>query len=508
LSAALAPRRLAATAAFAVALVLLLAGMGALSAWITRGELIHEASEALATLRSGEPRWHWPLHQRSDLVAKRVFGAADLSVEPDGLRATSRDGTPFELGLPVADPIDLAHWPLLRLNMRSDTAGVLGLVYQAGEFTTACRAEHAAPFTATDTALTVNLQALSWQSEAGGPCQPPGVVSYMLRLQLQAPAQGALTIREVALTSPHSSQLPAKIEADSADLRLPGATVPDGLATLARERSAPLVRLPAHASAETMLSLRDRVMALWPAAIILPYGQSITARHAGHVPGWLDWSILAVYLTGLLWLSLSQKPGVIRPWLEVAGIAVGPLWLIAGLRWGPQISLPAVIAFVAALIYGGQSEWRRRPAPWSWWSKHWTDWLWPLLPLPVAGALTLADGHGLIHLNTAHILAYLGWALLQQWAMLALVMGRLRQTRLPLPVILLITATLFGLLHTPNGSLMQLCLLAEVWWAWRFIRAPRLAPIALAHAASALLVESGLTGHLLRSLEVSARFFL
>ncbi|PMQ02948.1 hypothetical protein DyAD56_21995 [Dyella sp. AD56] len=97
---------------------------------------------------------------------------------------------------------------------------------------------------------------------------------------------------------------------------------------------------------------------------------------------------------------------------------------------------------------------------------------------------------------------------MQQWAVLALVMGRLERTGLPRTTVILVTASLFGLLHTPNGSLMQLCALAELWWAWSFMRSPRLFPIALAHAASALLVESGLTGHLLRSLEVSARFFL
>jgi membrane protease YdiL (CAAX protease family) len=92
--------------------------------------------------------------------------------------------------------------------------------------------------------------------------------------------------------------------------------------------------------------------------------------------------------------------------------------------------------------------------------------------------------------------------------MLAIVMGRLRLTALPTPLVIIVTACLFGLLHTPNGSLMQLCMLAELWWAGCFVRSPRLLPIAMAHAASALLVESGLTGHLLRSLEVSARFFL
>lgn len=504
-------RQLAATAGFAVALLLLLQGMATLSGWVTRDQLVHDAREALATLHNGEPRWHWRLEQRSDLVARRVFGAADLHAEPDGLRITSQDGRPFELGLPVVEPIDLAHWPMLRLTMRSDTAGVVGLVYQASESGIACRAAHAAHFAPADTSLTIDLRAAAWQGDTGGPCQPPGVISYMLRLQLEVPAKSTLTIHGAALTSPQAMPLPAAIDANRADIRLPATGQPDALATNTRQQErygVPVVRLPDHASAEAMLSLRDRVMAQWPAAIILPYGQSIAASHDGRMPAWLDWGACSLYLAGLFWLALRQKPGIIRPWIEVAAIAAGPLWLIAGLRWGPQLSVPGVIAFVAALVYGGQSEWRRRPVPWSWWTNRWNDWLWPLLPLPVAGILTLADGHGLVHLDAKHVLAYLGWALLQQWAMLALVMGRLRHTQLPQPVILLITATLFGLLHTPNGTLMQLCLLAELWWAWCFIRSPRLVPIALAHAASALLVEAGLTGHLLRSLGVSARFFL
>jgi len=72
----------------------------------------------------------------------------------------------------------------------------------------------------------------------------------------------------------------------------------------------------------------------------------------------------------------------------------------------------------------------------------------------------------------------------------------------------LLTALVFALMHTPNGILMQLCLLAELWWAWCFRRSRALLPVAAAHAVCALLVEAGLVGGLLRSLEVSARFFL
>lgn len=484
--------------------------MAALSGWITRGQLIHQASQDVATLRGGGPPWQWQLRSPSDLVAGRVFGAADLKVKPQGLIITSRDGTPFEVGLPLAGPVDLMHWPLLRLELQSSREGVLGLSYQPLESESACSAEHAATISTTTASLSIDVRNLAWRTVDGSPCDAPDVVAYMLRLRPTIPAGGTLTLHSAALASLDPSSLPATVDRQVADIRLLGSessgTWTPQPQQLARYRT-PVVRLPEDASSEAMLLWRDRVRHYWPAAIIIPFGQALPAREANHMPTWLDAGVCALYLAWLIWLAIRQRPGVVRPWIEVAAIAFGPLWLIAGLRWGPEPSLPGIAAFLAALVYGGQSEWRRRPVEWGWWGRTWSEWVVPLVPLPVAAALTWADGHQLLHLDARHILAYLGWALLQQWAMLALVMGRLERTGLPRPAIILVTAGLFGLLHTPNGALMQLCVAAELWWAWRFMRSPRLVPIALAHAASALLVESGLTGHLLRSLEVSARFF-
>jgi hypothetical protein len=401
---------------------------------------------------------------------------------------------------------------LLRLQLQSDADGVLGLVYQADPFSSTCVASEASRIPHQGNELVIDLRSLSWRSDRGEACRPPKVVTYMLRLRPQLPAQAVLHIRHVELQAVQPATLPVSIGANLADVRLSSAPAQSqpGLQETPNDaaRSVPLVRLPAGISAETMLSLRDLANRHWPGALVLPFGQSLAATPEDVLPGWLDWSVCTVYLAGLLGIALVQKREVARPWLEVAAIAAGPLWLIAGLRWGPQLSLPGITAFIAALAFAAQSDWRRRPVWWRWLGRSWADWLWPLVPLPVTAALMWADGHGLTHLKPAHMLGYLGWALLQQWAMLAFVMGRLRLTCLPVPVVILVTAGLFALLHTPNGSLMQLCFAAELWWAWRFLQSPRLLPIAVAHATCALLVESGLTGHMLRSLEVSARFFL
>lgn len=502
--------RLLPVAGFLAAVAVLLWCMGALSGWITRGQLIHQASHDVATLRAGKPLWQWQLRHPSDLVASRVFGAAELETTPDGLMITSRDGTPFEVGLPLAWPIDLAHWSLLRIDLQVNRAGVLDLSYQPTESGTPCTADRAAIVSPDTTTLSIDLASQAWRNTDGTPCRAPDVVAYLWRLRMTMPAGATLALHSAALASPSTVALPATINHQTADIGLL-TTDSSGNWTptpqqLVRYRT-PVIRLPEGATAETMLLWRDRVRQFWPAAIILPFGQALPGTTSNHMPTWLDAGVAGLYLAWLAWLAIRQRPGVVRPWTEVAAIAFGPLWLIAGLRWGPGASIPGVTAFLAALVYGGQSEWRRRPVEWGWFGRSGSDWIYPLLPLPVALALTLADGHHLLYLDLRHVVAYLAWALLQQWAMLALVMGRLERTGLPRPAILLVTATLFGLLHTPNGALMQLCLAAELWWGWSFMRSPRLLPIAVAHAASALLVESGLTDHLLRSLEVSARFF-
>jgi len=499
-----APQRISVAASFLLAVVLMLWLLAALSSWMTRKHLIHEARSEFTALRNDQPVWQWTLRKPRDLVAGRVFGAAQASGTAEGLNLTSRDGSAFELGLPVARPMDAAHWPLLRLRLRATTDGVLGFVYQANETSQACMAPDVVRIPRTSMELTIDLRSLQWHAADGGSCPPPGIISYMLRLRLQLPAQATWRLEDAALIAAQGAPLPSSIGTAAADIRLPDlpATGSPGWA------GAPVARLPADASAETMLSLRDRIRQRWPAAMVLPFNQSLEASRDSAAPAWVDWGVLGIYLAGLAWLALRPTREPVRPWAETVAIAIGPLWLIAGLGWGAQVSTPGVIAFIAALVFGGVSEWRRRPVPWSWWGRSWSDWLRPLVPLLVAASLLVFDGHHLIRLTPAHVLTYVGWAMLQQWAMLAVVMDRLRQTPLPQPIVILITAGVFGLLHTPNGSLMQLCMLAELWWAWCFLRSPRLVPVAVAHAACALLVESGLTGHLLRSLEVSARFFL
>jgi membrane protease YdiL (CAAX protease family) len=273
--------------------------------------------------------------------------------------------------------------------------------------------------------------------------------------------------------------------------------------------AAPWIALPANASAETQLALRQLVWRQRPGALILPHGdRPVTAAESGN-QGRLAWAGAVGYLLALVALAWRQPRLRQHRWLELGACLAGPLWLVIGLQLGLRLSLPGVLVFAGALLFAAQTEWRQRPGDWRWFGNDWRAWLLPFLMLPLALLLIAGYGGHVKAPTPGHALTYLLWAVLQQWLMLVVVLRRLEAGRRLHPALaVLLTAVVFALMHTPNGVLMQLCLLAELWWAWCFLRSRALLPVAVAHAACALLVEAGLVGSLLRSLEVSARFFL
>lgn len=484
---------------FGLALLILLFALRQLAAAITATHLLHQSGRLLATLQSGEPPWHWEPREPEDLIAGRAFGAANLAAGRDGVRMTSRDGSPFQIGLRLAQPIDLANWPRLVIQGHASAAGTLGLVQQtAGQ--PACLAPHAARLPAGYFNLALDLRTLGWQA----PCTTPGVTD-LLRLQPRMPAGASLQLLRVALRSPAASfQSPSTPVAAPSR---PGHI--DRWAAAHRDLpAAPVLRLPAPASTETLLALRDQLRRFRPAALFVVGEQRLEPASGGAAtPGAFAWAASALYLAGLLWLGLRPRQGRAAGWLEVAAIVLGPLWLIAGLQWGSAHPQPAVLAFAAALLYAARAEWPVRPRGWRWLGSWRGIWL-ALLPLPIGLALVALLGHGWHPPRPGGAAIYLLWAALQQWLMLAVVMRRVERLVPVASVAILLTATAFALMHTPNGVLMQLCLLAECWWAWCFLRSRALLPITVAHAACALLVQAGLVGTALRSMEVSARFFL
>ena len=472
---------------------------------MTATHLLDEAQRQLARAQANQPLWQWQLRKPRDLVAGRAFGNATVAPDDDALRVTSEDGTLFELGLPIAWSLDLKHWPILQLQLQSNTSGKLGLVWQGDGQSPACLAPVAEVLTPHTNSVRIDLRALTWSDADPSTCAKPGI-AQMLRLRIQIPSHQSVRIASAALltTEPMSRLQDVAID-------LPNSATQQDIAQLtahAQNWPMPLFRLPESSNAETMLALRQQLRDRWPAALIVPAGATPQAEpmSSSH-PAWA-WSACALYLAVLLWLVLRPHQGPLRPWIDIAGCLLGPLWLIVGLHWGLRPTPLGVAAFGGGLAYAVAIERRHLSRLWRWPGAN-RDWLWPLATVPFAALLILGYGHALRPLLWGHVLAYFAWAWLQQWLMLIVLLRRFEQI-LPRPSWAVVpVALVFALLHTPNGMLMQLCFVGELWWAWCFMRSRSVLPMALAHAVCALLVESGLSGGaLLRSLEVSARFFL
>lgn len=496
-------RRLRPTWAFAgyvlVAGVVCVA-LGWLAARITAMQLSDQAQLQFSRVAADQPLWQWPLRTPRDLIAGRAFGPAKVSRDDDALVITSTDGTPFELGLPIAWSLDLAHWPILQVQLRDSAPGTLGLVWQGPGNAPACLAPIGSALTSNTRTLRIDLRNLAWRAANGGSCPALGI-AQMLRLRVQIPRDASLRMTSVSLTT--TAPLPPL---QDATIDLPAHAAADDIerdVAPAQNWPMPLFRLPTGISAETMLALRDQLRQRWPAALITPAGATPQTTPVVSQVVWA-WTTCVIYLLALIGLALRPIRGPLRPWLEIAGCLFGPLWVVIGLRYPTPLG---IVALCGSIAFALTIERRHLSRLWRWPATG-RDWLWPLAPLPVALLLIMVYGHALHPLPLGHVVAYVGWAWLQQWLMLVVLMPRFELT-LPRPGwAVLAAAIVFGLLHTPNGVLMQLCFVAELWWAGCFLRSRSVSPLSLAHAICALLVESGLPGGWLRSLEVSARFFL
>lgn len=474
-----------------LAVVAVLLAFRLLAGALTAQHLAQEARTELALLRADQPLWRWTFTTTEDLVAGRAFGRADVQAIKDGLRITSRDGTPFDLGLPIAHGLDLMHWPILQLDRGGREPVALSILWQAPGSATCA----SAPLTWRDAHLDLDLRALDASAPGTARCSLPANAG-MLRLRLTMAEGQQMVLRNAALLAadPH-----ALVPTPQDLLGSSGTT-----AARSSSEAVPIVRLHATASAEQMLARRDEALAWRPAAIVITDGTSLAGNPPWPLPRWLSRIATTAYV--LMLLVFSRRPRPTLPTL-LAGM-LGPLILIAGLQWGQRPSLPGMIAFGAALAFVFRIQHRTATPTWRWvgaWRS--SGWWRPFVMIPVALLVCVVWGHVLEAVPLRRALVYLGWAALQQWLILGFALGQLEKL-LPVAWAVLAAALLFALLHVPNGALMQLCFLAELWWAWCFTRQRAVLPIALSHAACALLVGAGLIGDGLRSLEVSARFFL
>jgi hypothetical protein len=447
-----------------------------LAATVVRGAIERESANDRAAYAAGSSPWRWHLRDSGDVVAGRAFGGGRLQASPGGLQVKATDGTALEIGFPLRRPADLRVLSILHLEGSASTAGRYGLAVRQ---TLQAPAIHADLGDLAPDALShpIRLDRLKWLDDAGHPATPPGRAA-MLRLVATLPAHQALTLREAYLAPPQS-WLP------------PTATA-----------------LPGGLTAEGLLDWRDARLATSPTAT---FGNDIRQHPA---PAWQPWAAPLLYLLLLVIvpsIRAAMKPVEQRATrqskagpVEALLVIAGPLWLIVGLGLSTRPAAPAIAMFLLGLAYALYLAVRRQLPRWHWVGA-WHTAGWPLLALPITIAIVAVAGHAPVLPTPGQALLYIGWAFFQQWLILAVVAALLARA-LPRPLAVLLAALAFALLHTPNGLLMQLCFVAELGWAWWYLHHRALLPVALAHALSALLLQACLTGGILRSLEVSARF--
>jgi hypothetical protein len=501
-------RRAAGVLLFAAAVALALWLLHLLAVGLVTRELGREAATDQAAWSAGTTPWHWQLRRPGDVVAGRAFGAAELIADADGLRVRSLDGSAYEIGLPLSRDADLLRAPRLRVTLAATRPPHLWLVLRQRLDGPLCMAAVRWPSGGRDTA-TWSLDTLRWARPGGVPCARP-VRAALLRVRVQQAAGGTVRFGAIALLPRADLQIGHAIRLSAA---------PDAARRQAAELAAqspagvvPRIRLPVQVPAQRLLALRDMAHAALPAAIVLPATSLPAGGAAAHVAARPSpvraWAGLGAYTLVLVYLALWPPRGRWRPWLQAAACVAGPLWLVAGLHLGLHTAPAHAAAFVLGLAFAAWIEFRSGAIDWRWIGAG-RDWLWPLLPLAAALALALAFSRGVHAPSPGRLVAYLGWASLQQWLMLAVVLRRLRVALPAAPAAaVFVCAIVFGLLHTPNAQLMLLCFVAELWWGWCFLRSRALLPVAVAHAACALLLQATLAGGWLRSLEVSARYFL
>lgn len=486
-----------------------------------REHLLASASATLGALTHADTPHQWSARTADDLIAGRAFGAADTQFVEEGFQLRSR-GDEIQVGLVLAAAMDLARFPLLDINLRTDSPAALGLIVAESLDAPTCTSA-TTPLARGESLLTINLRSIDWQCQ--GTARAPPRRAAMLRLYLEVPANASVTLRHVRARTRTDLDAHALV-----DLALPLLPDPrDGVEferTLSRiaenagKMTWPILQLPLDASVERSLWARDQIRDAIADAVVVPAGdfqavadgaQAWRAPDPHAATPVATWLWLGGYVAILL--ALRLKPPLdqrLRAALELLAATVVPLVVVIGGFIGDNISplvlgaCIATILFALSLLIGdAPAEPSARTLKRGWWVA--------LATLVLSVALILELAHGQLPQRLpglAQMARYLAWAAVQQFLICVIVAERFERISGSSRIALLGAALVFALLHTPNGMLMQLGFVAGLVWIWNWQRHRALLANIVAHACSGLLLADSLPPQWLHSAEVSARFFL
>ncbi|WP_313915605.1 CPBP family glutamic-type intramembrane protease [Tahibacter sp.] len=471
-----------------------------LAQWQLHRQLVHEAAVFLAPLARGDTPYRWPLRKPGDLVGRRVFGDCDIAFDRGGL-VLRRGSRTCEIGVPLRTPLDLKRFDRLEIISATPLPSFWLVLREQLD-----QPQQIAQVTATEqTPLQAQLGQLAWRLDSGE-VRPPPSRAAMLRLRFGELTQD-LRVQAIAL----QPQTPLDWVAAT---WLPADNATESLASA----QFPLFRVDGSPRPETVLGWRDLLREREPASLMV-FGDDVgsvtaamheTPSHPGRAVSAWPWALVGVVALAMLATFVRPAgPVWMRASLQAVLALILPVWLVVGLQLGDDLGRPAAAAIAVSLLYAvalactdtaTRGHWIGSPRAWLRASAA------PLVALGLVLILGRPGAHAAI--SVADVIAYALWALLQQYLICVVFADRLYRVGLPARWTVLAAAGLFALLHTPNATLMLATFCGGLIWTALWLRERSLIPLALSHATAALLLGSGLPPTVLRSAEVSLRYYL
>ena len=486
-----------------------------------------QAAHALALAASGDTPYRWRFRDDEDIVAGRVFGARAFEFHEHALIAQS-SGAAFEVGLPLPRSVDLLLFPHLQIAAAADEPARFDIVVRealdAPELVLS-----GTPLPAGISPLSIDLSRDEWLLD-GRPAAAPKIAA-MLRLRAHLPTGAHLHLSAADLLRAEVPALDLRKAPQAVDVETPvsagrttvyrlpfrgdvqGADIA-AIAHHADPRRSPLILLPQRGRVEQQIALRNAVFAAMPGAILVPeaaldatFAQARTASDAAPASDILRWAALALYACALLWSRLRPASAPrLRAGIEGALALLGPLWLVLFDDFTGKPDAAQTLLIMLGTAYAISLSLPRR---WNWNGGVRT---WGLAFGIVAFALLLGVA---LHdsaaptraISPSHSARYIAWAFVQQYLVCAVCTERWRIATGSAAIAAYLGALSFALLHTPNAALMIATFAAGLCWCAIYLKDRALLPLAVSHAASALLLLALLPRSLLASAEVSARFF-
>lgn len=196
--------------------------------------------------------------------------------------------------------------------------------------------------------------------------------------------------------------------------------------------------------------------------------------------------------------------------LVIVGFALGYMWIVVPLFGAaPEASAVLILGLLGVCAYGnarlgGGWGFRRGDlAPGLRWAFGFTL---PAVALVVAAGLALGTFRTKDHLALRFALL-LAWALVQQFVLQTVIYREARE-RFSRGAAVLVTASLFALIHLPNPFLTPATFVAALAWCWLYERHKNLVPIALSHAAASLAAMVALGPEITGGMRVGYGYFL